>query len=73
MAPIYVTALYDYTPEVTDRFELPFKEHDLLEVLSNKGNWWKARHPNGQVGLIPSNYVSIVQQQSREAEEEEEQ
>jgi len=39
--------------------ELSFRVGDILNILENNGEWWKAEL-NGSVGLIPSNYVELV-------------
>jgi len=38
--------------------ELSFKPGDILSILTQDGDWWKARL-NGKEGLIPSNYVQL--------------
>jgi len=51
-------ALYDYVPQSDAKGRLPFKEGDVLLLVSMKSRsgWWMAEL-NGQVGKIPSNYV----------------
>jgi hypothetical protein len=29
-------------------------------VVERKGNWWQARKEDGTIGIVPSNYVSIL-------------
>ena len=40
--------------------ELSFNPGDVLSVLQQNGDWWLAEL-NGRRGLIPSNYVSLIQ------------
>ena len=50
-----VIAKCDYSPRKDS--ELGFKEGDLLHVMNRDDpNWWLA----GQIGCVPSNYVSLV-------------
>jgi len=51
-------ALYDYVPQQGLVGRLPFKEGDVLLLVSMKSRsgWWTAEL-NGIVGKIPSNYV----------------
>jgi hypothetical protein len=50
-------ALYDFNSQ--DTGELGFKVGDIVTVYSQNGEWWEAEM-NGKRGLIPSNYVQIV-------------
>jgi len=51
-----VIANYSYSAKRGN--ELSFKEGDLLHVVNNDDqNWWIA----GQIGYIPSNYVSLLE------------
>jgi len=39
--------------------ELSFRVGDILNILENNGDWWKAEL-NGTMGLVPSNYVELL-------------
>lgn len=55
-----VVALYSFTS--TNDQELSFEKDDRLEILdrpSTDPEWYKARNSQGQVGLIPKNYVQV--------------
>ncbi|KAJ9062676.1 Transmembrane osmosensor [Entomophthora muscae] len=51
-------AIYSY--ETDDTTELAFKRDEILEVAETKGRWWSARHPNGLTGIVPSNYLELI-------------
>jgi len=55
----YARALYDY--EAEDQEELTFKEKDILQILddSDPSGWYQAIL-DGQTGLIPSNYIEVL-------------
>lgn len=51
----YALALYSYTADNTD--ELTFYKGSVIAILSKEDpDWWKGE-VNGQVGLVPANYV----------------
>lgn len=55
-----VVALYSFTS--TNGQELSFEKGDRLEVLDRPPSdpeWYKARNNQGQIGLIPKNYVQV--------------
>ena len=33
---------------------------DIVEIPENDPEWWKARNKNGEVGLVPKNYVQVL-------------
>lgn len=50
-------ALHDYEP-TSDR-DLGFKKGDRLIVISEKGDWWKAKSlVSGNEGFVPSNFMA---------------
>ena len=51
-------ALYDFNAQ--DSGELGFKIGDVVIVHSQNGEWWESEM-NGKRGLIPSNYVQIIE------------
>ncbi|XP_052554864.1 tyrosine-protein kinase Lck isoform X2 [Tympanuchus pallidicinctus] len=54
-----VVALYDYEP--THDGDLGLKQGEKLRVLEESGEWWKAQSlTTGQEGLIPHNFVAMV-------------
>ncbi|XP_012282420.1 NCK-interacting protein with SH3 domain [Orussus abietinus] len=57
-------ALYDF--KATFAKTLSFREHDyfiLYQTNTKQRNWWQVVNSNGQVGYIPSNYVTTVKVQ----------
>ncbi|XP_046355449.2 tyrosine-protein kinase SRK2-like [Haliotis rufescens] len=53
-----LTALYDYEARSND--DLSFRKGDQMELLDESdGDWWLAKHENGQEGYVPSNYVAM--------------
>uniref|UniRef100_V9KCZ8 Cytoplasmic protein n=1 Tax=Callorhinchus milii TaxID=7868 RepID=V9KCZ8_CALMI len=57
-----VQALYPFSS--TNEEELNFEKGEVMEVVEKPENdpeWWKCRKADGQVGLVPKNYVNIVQ------------
>uniref|UniRef100_A0A8V0Z0R8 Tyrosine-protein kinase n=1 Tax=Gallus gallus TaxID=9031 RepID=A0A8V0Z0R8_CHICK len=54
-----VVALYDYEP--THDGDLGLKQGEKLRVLEESGEWWRAQSlTTGQEGLIPHNFVAMV-------------
>jgi hypothetical protein len=53
-------ALYDY--DAREECEISFKKGQTLAIVNNQdGDWWQAKLlEDGQVGYIPSNYVTLV-------------
>ncbi|KAF8625607.1 hypothetical protein AX17_006793 [Amanita inopinata Kibby_2008] len=54
-------ALYSYHGSDTDPNELSFAKGDKFEVLDQSKKWWEVVKENGKVGIIPSNYVRILE------------
>lgn len=57
-----VQALYPFSSSNDE--ELSFENGDVMDVIEKPENdpeWWKCRKINGMVGLMPKNYVTIVQ------------
>lgn len=53
-------ALYGYKADESDAYEISFDQGEFLKVSDIEGRWWKAKRANGQVGIIPSNYVQLI-------------
>ena len=51
------TAKFGY--QAVDGEELTISKGDLLQVVDDKGSWWKVRNQAGSIGLVPSNYVEL--------------
>ena len=51
-------AICDFTAQ--QEGDLSFKKGDIIYVYDTNGNWWKGTC-NGAYGLIPSNYVSLIE------------
>ncbi|ELV09409.1 Cytoplasmic protein NCK1 [Tupaia chinensis] len=57
-----VQALYPFSSSNDE--ELNFEKGDVMDVIEKPENdpeWWKCRKINGMVGLVPKNYVTIMQ------------
>lgn len=54
-------ALYTYTASVDDPNELSFAKGELMEIVDNQGKWWQARKADGSIGIVPSNYMKLLQ------------
>ncbi|XP_033637868.1 cytoplasmic protein NCK2-like isoform X2 [Asterias rubens] len=55
-----VVALYKF--EGRNDEELNFEQGERLDILQRPEDdpeWWKARNANGEVGLVPKNYVQV--------------
>lgn len=57
-----VIALYSFQSQNEE--ELSFAKDERLDIIGKPANdpdWWKARNTTGQTGLVPKNYVQIIQ------------
>jgi len=32
-----------------------------LDIIDKKGKWWKAKKQDGVIGIVPSNYMEIIE------------
>lgn len=58
-----VQALYPFSSGNDE--ELNFEKGEVMDVLEKPENdpeWWKCRKADGQVGLVPKNYVTVLQE-----------
>jgi len=51
-------ALFDFAPQESN--ELGFKINDTIIIHNTKGDWWEGEL-NGKRGLLPSNYVQLLE------------
>ncbi|KAF8626884.1 hypothetical protein AX15_004644 [Amanita polypyramis BW_CC] len=54
-------ALFNYKGSDTDPHELTFVKGDIFEIIDQSGKWWEAVNKEGRVGIVPSNYVQLVE------------
>ncbi|XP_005991236.1 SH2/SH3 adapter protein NCK1 isoform X2 [Latimeria chalumnae] len=57
-----VQALYPFSS--SNEEELNFEKGEVMDVVEKPDNdpeWWKCRKVDGQVGLVPKNYVTVIQ------------
>ncbi|CCE65202.1 hypothetical protein TPHA_0K00680 [Tetrapisispora phaffii CBS 4417] len=59
--PYTAKALYSYQADDADGYEISFEQGEILKVSDIEGRWWKSKRENGQVGIIPSNYVQLIE------------
>ncbi|AET40984.1 osmosensor SHO1 Ecym_7134 [Eremothecium cymbalariae DBVPG len=58
--PYTSRALYAYEADESDAYEISFQQGEILRVGDIEGRWWKAKRSNGETGIIPSNYVELI-------------
>ncbi|XP_028832772.1 cytoplasmic protein NCK1-like isoform X2 [Denticeps clupeoides] len=57
-----VQALYPFSSSSDE--ELTFEKDEVMDVIEKPENdpeWWKCQKVDGQVGLVPKNYVTVLQ------------
>lgn len=54
-------ALYNFTPR--NPRELPMHKGDRLQLVRRvDANWWEGRTATGELGIFPTNYVTVVKE-----------
>lgn len=53
-------ALYTYKASEDDPTEISFNKGDILQIVDSSGKWWQAQRPNGELGIVPSNYLRML-------------
>ncbi|EDO18035.1 hypothetical protein Kpol_1045p21 [Vanderwaltozyma polyspora DSM 70294] len=59
--PYTARALYSYQADDADGYEVSFEQGEILKVSDIEGRWWKSKKETGEVGIIPSNYVQLIE------------
>ncbi|KAK3526130.1 hypothetical protein QTP70_016115, partial [Hemibagrus guttatus] len=54
----YVKVLYSFVAHNVN--ELSILQDEILEVIESDNQWWKLRNRSGQVGLVPSNTLTLI-------------
>ncbi|XP_027029028.1 epidermal growth factor receptor kinase substrate 8-like protein 2 isoform X1 [Tachysurus fulvidraco] len=54
----YVKVLYSFVAHNVN--ELSVLQDEILEVIESDNQWWKLRNRSGQVGLVPSNTLTLI-------------
>ncbi|XP_051738662.1 cytoplasmic protein NCK1 isoform X1 [Ctenopharyngodon idella] len=63
-----VQALYPFSSGNEE--ELNFEKGEIMDVVEKPENdpeWWKCRKADGQMGLVPKNYVNVLQESHNSA------
>lgn len=59
--PYKAVALFEYIADASDPYEVSFDEGEVMRVTDIEGRWWSCLKANGERGIIPSNYVKLVE------------
>ncbi|MFH4976600.1 hypothetical protein AB6A40_003309 [Gnathostoma spinigerum] len=65
-----VVAMYSFDAQSAE--ELSFQKGERLEIIDHPAHdpeWWMARNSRGETGLVPTNYIKVVDRNSPAAEE----
>ncbi len=52
--------LYAYT--ASQPGDLTIAKEEILTIVEERPNWWKARNARGNEGFVPSNYLGVIGQ-----------
>ncbi|KAF0520409.1 hypothetical protein F8M41_016340 [Gigaspora margarita] len=53
-------ALHDYRGSPEDRTELSFAKGEYFDIANKECKWWNARKADGTTGIVPGNYMQII-------------
>jgi len=57
--PLRARAICDYSVSYASDGELPLCKDEVLDIIDKTGPWWKARKPDGTVGLVPRSFIML--------------
>ena len=49
-----------YKASEDDPTEISFAKGDVLQIVDSSGKWWQAQRSNGELGIVPSNYLRLI-------------
>ncbi|KAF0276811.1 hypothetical protein FOG50_02274 [Hanseniaspora uvarum] len=58
--PYKAVAIFEYVADASDPYEISFDEGEVMRVTDIEGRWWSCLKTNGERGIIPSNYVKLL-------------
>ncbi|KAI9296430.1 hypothetical protein K502DRAFT_340935 [Neoconidiobolus thromboides FSU 785] len=58
----YVRARANFSYQAQSKEEVSFSKNEVMEILNQQGNWWKVLKINNEIGMAPSNYLSVIDQ-----------
>lgn len=54
-------AMFAYHAASEDPTELSFRKGEILEIVDRSGKWWEGRREDGTMGIVPSNYLRVLE------------